>query len=427
MNKLYETNSYLKECEMRVLSLQSVGDTHRISVNQSIFFPEEGGQYADTGILEITELPKDYKGELKLGDIVRLLDGQINDGQITDGQINDGQIIDVQISDKEILYTIDNPVPEGTCLLGRLDWDKRFSRMQNHSGEHILTGVIHNKYGFNNVGFHLSDDSLVTLDLDGLLDYDRVIEMERVANEAIYANYPINDSYPDKEELKNIEYRSKIEIDGQVRLITIGDDDNTVDVCACCAPHVKNTGEVGIIKVISVINYKKGIQIGILCGSRALEYINSEHSMMTSVSRLLSTSSDKVEQIVRSQIDEIAQLKINLSSAIEANLVREIESMDNTEPGCLFTCENLTANNMKNIYNVLVRCFDGYVGIFVGDDESGWRYNAGGKNLDARELSKAMSAELNAKGGGSCEMVQGRVNATKAQIIDFFGGEKWQI
>lgn len=400
MNKLYEKNSYLKECAMKVLSLDFSDDKYMITVDQSIFFPEEGGQYADTGLLYIEELPGGYDGPLKVGDTSKLLDGQISDGIVR--------------------YYVDVALPQGCLVKGILDWDKRFMRMQNHSGEHVLTGVIHNEYGFNNVGFHLSDDGLVTLDLDGSLSYDQVIEMEILANEAVYKNYPIKDTYPDKQQLNDIQYRSKIEIEGQVRLITVGDEETTVDVCACCAPHVRSTGEIGIIKVISVINYKKGIQIGILCGSRALEYINNEHSMMTSISRMLSTSPENVERIVKSQIDEIAGLKISLSAAIENSLIREIEEMGEDCVGCIFTNENLTANNMKNIYNVLVERINGNVGIFVGDDESGYRYNAGGRGVDATILGKLMRDKLSAKGGGSSEMIQGRVNATKESIIDFF-------
>ena len=417
MIKLYETNSFLKECKMQVKSSWENNGKYYITVDQSIFFPEEGGQYADTGIVRIVELPKNLENSdcedaaenVSAGLEVKLIDGQIVDG--------------------EVVYAVSSYLPVGCCLEGKLDWDKRFDRMQNHSGEHILTGVIHNKYGFNNVGFHLSDDGFVTLDLDGVLSYEQVIEMEAIANKVIYGDVPITDSYPNAEELKTIDYRSKIEIDGQVRLITVGDEEETIDICACCAPHVKSTGQIGIIKVISVINYKKGIQIAILCGKRALEYINNEHSMMTSLARFLSTAPENVEKIVKSQQDDIISLHAKLSVAVEGKLIDEIVRREalissgmpyDYEMGLIFTGEDLTAANMKNIFNALADRFKGYIGIFVGNDESGYRYNAGGRGLDARELASAMREKLQAKGGGSPEMIQGRVTATKQCIESFF-------
>lgn len=401
MIKLYETNSYDRECNMKVLSAFKRDDSCYITVDKSIFFPEEGGQYADTGVLTVTKLPDGYCGNIGVGDSVDLLDGQI-------------------ASDGGVFYRVSSDIPEGADVVGRLDWDKRFDRMQNHSGEHILTGVIHNKYGFNNVGFHLSDEGFVTLDLDGTLSYDQVIEMERVANEVIYDDLPIADSYPDKGALADISYRSKIDIEGQVRLITVGNEDRTIDVCACCAPHVYSTGCVGIIKVISVINYKKGIQIAILCGRRALEYINKEHSMMTSISRQLSTSPENVEKIMISHSEEIATLKARVSGLVEKSITDRIDMLGENDLGCIFTDEDLNANNMKNIYNVLTQKVPGFVGIFVGTDETGYRFNAGGRDLDARELSVIMREKLGAKGGGSSEMIQGRVIALQNDIISMF-------
>jgi len=401
MIKIYETDSYARECRMKVLSSGREEAAFLITVDQSVFFPEEGGQYADTGLLIIRELPLGYEGLLKVGDKASLLDGQICD-------------------DGSIAYKVSDEIPAGAVLDGILDWEKRFDRMQNHSGEHILTGVIHNKYGFNNVGFHLSDDDFVTLDLDGKLTYEQVIEMEKTANEIIYDNLPITDSYPDKAALEDISYRSKIEIDGQVRLITIGDHYRTIDVCACCAPHVLTTGCIGIIKVFSVINYKKGIQIAILCGKRALDYINKEHSALSSLSRRLSTSFDNVEKIVASYTEEIFELKARLSKLVENSISEKISELDENDPGCIFTSEELNAGNMKNIYNILTDKVKGYAGIFVGSDDEGYRYNAGGKNLDAKDLAALMREKLGAKGGGNSEMIQGKVNATKKEIIDLF-------
>lgn len=388
MNKIYEKESYVDSINTVVTESGQDEKGYYICLDETIFFPEEGGQYADTGSLEYN------------GITVRLLDGQISGGNIK--------------------YYTSELIPKDTLVLCKLDWKLRYDRMQNHSGEHILTGVIHNKYGFNNVGFHLSDDGFVTLNLDGVLTYEQVIEMEKSANEVIYKNMPITDTYPTKDELKNIEYRSKIEIEGQVRLITVGDGKETVDVCACCAPHVKRTGEIGIIKVISVINFKGGIQISMLCGRRALEYINVEHEILMKTARSLSTAITEVPVMVNAHKEELTELRLMLNREKENAAIRDTESDDFERFSVIFASGDFPKGSMKNVYNVMCDKKDGYVGFFVGSDSEGYQYNAGIKDGDSRELAKLLREELGAKGGGSPEMIQGRLNVSKSKIESFF-------
>lgn len=380
MNKLYETQSYLKECKATITSLEERGGEYYVTLSDTIFFPEEGGQYADTGYI------------IHNGEKVRLLGG---------------------IFGTENSYRIERAIQAGSEVDCVLDFDIRYDRMQNHSGEHLLTGVIHNAYGYNNVGFHLSDDGPVTLDLSGPMTYEQAIEMEKVANSLIYANLPIKDSYPTREELASIEYRSKIEIEGQVRLITIGDDMQTIDVCACCAPHVKSTGEIGIIKILSVVNWKGGVRISMLAGRRALEYINHEHDIIRNLTGILTTNQDNILGQVTSHIQEINELKGKLARAYEQSVLDRIES-ENLK--YVFLDKDFPAASMKNIYNILTECNDGYVGVFAGDDESGYRYFAGSKILDSRNIANEFKEKFAAKGGGKPEMVQGQITASKEEI-----------
>ena len=391
MNKLYEKQSYLKENTTTVLTCENTSDGIFITLQDTIFFPEEGGQYADTGTLIL----EDTKEEIKL------IDG-------------------IYIDSDNIKYKVDKPVTPGSTICCHLDWDKRFARMQNHSGEHILTGLIHNTYGYNNVGFHLSDDGPVTLNMDGMLTIEQIRELEYKANAVIYDNLPITDSYPSKEELPSISYRSKIDIQGQVRLITVGNPDNPLDVCACCAPHVARTGEIGIIKVIYATKFKGGIQIGILCGKRALEYINHEQDTLSRVASLLTTHADNVPGIVEAHMSEIAHLKAELSALREKQLTDCIMHMSKQDPHCIFTDSDLSVANMKNLFNALAERFEGYVGVFVGNDTEGYRYYAGSSNLDSRDLATSMREKLGAKGGGNSDMIQGRVEANSESISQLF-------
>lgn len=394
MNKLYETNSYLKECSSIVTGFEEREGEFFITLSDTIFFPEEGGQYADTGVIKT-----------KNGDFA-LLDGHIT----VDKSGNDEDVIEYKVSGRI------EPGCEVTCIL---DYEKRFDRMQNHSGEHILTGVIHKTYGFDNVGFHLSDDGPVTLDINGVLSYEQVLEMEKAANQVIYRNLPIVCSYPSKEELKNLEYRSKIDIPGQVRLVSVGSGEDLIDTCACCAPHVSNAGEVGIIKVTSVVNWKGGVRIAMLAGRRALEYINGMQDVIRELTGILTTSPEKIAGMVRKHIDNELEIKLQLNKLNETMILDRISAIpeaDRSDNHIEFVDSDFPQPVMKNIYNEMAALFDGYVGIFAGDDENGYRYLAGTANGDSRILATELREKLNAKGGGKQEMIQGQVNATKSEI-----------
>ena len=389
MVKLYEKQSYLSECEAVVTDCFTKDGFVYVRLDRTIFFPEEGGQYADLG-------------ELVYGDntSVRLLGGEVTDK-----------------SGKDIIYRVESEVPvvEVKCIL---NWDLRYERMQNHSGEHVLTGTIHNEFGYDNVGFHLSDDGPVTLDMNGVLTWEEVMEMERKANEVIYNNLPITDSYPTGAELANLSYRSKIEIEGQVRLITIGDRDNPIDVCACCAPHVKTTGEIGIIKVISMVNWKGGVRISMLAGRRALRYINDRFDIIRSVTERLTTSFDNVPDIIDGYKKEIGESKALINKTY-VSLAEKICSASGSP--FVFFDSDCPMSAMKNILSTLINMTDGYAGVFVGEDGS-YRYMIGSKDKDSRIVASLLKEKLDARGGGKSDSVQGQVASCKEDIEKVLAG-----
>ena len=389
MVKLYEKQSYLSECEAVVTDCFTKDGFVYVRLDRTIFFPEEGGQYADLG-------------ELVYGDntSVRLLGGEVTDK-----------------SGKDIIYRVESEVPVGEvkCIL---NWDLRYERMQNHSGEHVLTGTIHNEFGYDNVGFHLSDDGPVTLDMNGVLTWEEVMEMERKANEVIYNNLPITDSYPTGAELANLSYRSKIEIEGQVRLITIGDRDNPIDVCACCAPHVKTTGEIGIIKVISMVNWKGGVRISMLAGRRALRYINDRFDIIRSVTERLTTSFDNVPDIIDGYKKEIGESKALINKTY-VSLAEKICSASGSP--FVFFDSDCPMSAMKNILSTLINMTDGYAGVFVCEDGS-YRYMIGSKDKDSRIVASLLKEKLDARGGGKSDSVQGQVASCKEDIEKVLAG-----
>lgn len=386
--KLYERNSYLKEYVTTVTKCFSEGDKIYVVLKDTIFFPEEGGQNSDTG-------------SLSFGDnVIKILHGEITGA-----------------GESDIRYLVDTFVEEGTEVTCRLDWESRFDRMQNHSGEHILSGLIHNIYGYDNIGFHLSDDDYVTLTVNGKLNDAQIRELEIKANRAVYDDLPITDSYPSDEEIQNISYRSKIEIEGQVRLITIGSGDSPLDICACCAPHVKSTGEIGVIKIFSRASAKGGTRLSILCGRRALELMSMRLDELELIAGSFSTHADNVPDMIEKLKAENTTLKIKLGQIAEQTIIKSIEECNS---GCIFTDIQLSPVSMKNIYNNMTLHYDGYVGLFAGNDEEGYMYYAGSINRDSKHLALLMKESLQAKGGGSSDMIQGRLEAKKAEIEAFW-------
>lgn len=408
MSRIYERDSYIKELKT-VVTAAGTDDKgrHYVELEDTIFFPEEGGQNADTGELLLCDNEKR----------VRVLDGIIS-GRNTCSSASFGgkDFPGDETEGIRIRYIVSEPVPAGTDVLCRLDWGDRFDRIQNHSGEHILSGLMHKRFGVDNVGFHLSDKGPVTVDFNRPISFEQLMEVQDEANLVIWSDVPVKVSFPAREELEGIDYRSKIEIDGQVRLISIGENDE-VDICACCAPHVAMTGEIGILKILSVINWKGGIRVSMLCGRRALEYLNREHDLLTNLAKSMSTEAVNVPGIVDSYREEIVNLKSELAGIKEKNLLEEAG-----RERIIFTDDNIPATVMKNVYNALTEKYDGFVGIFVGNDESGYRYNAGSRDLDSGDLAARLRETFGAKGGGNSEMIQGKVTAGKEDIYRLFTG-----
>lgn len=387
MNKLYEDNSHMTSCNAEVTSCVEDNGEIWITLSDTVFFPEEGGQYADTGILKTTN------GH------VELIDGQIKNGSI--------------------VYRVSDVISVGERVECQLDWEKRFSRMQQHSAEHIMSGLIHNKYGFNNVGFHLSDDSPVTMDISGALSAESVYEIEALANKIVTQNLKITASYPAKAELESLEYRSKKEIDGQVRLITVGEGEYKVDVCACCAPHVERTGEIGQIVVVSVQSYKGGTRISILAGERAATYVRDNINILNNIARKMTTSSVNIADRLDKQAEEMSELKQKISQLQEERLSDTIKNTKGDNK-CIFIEGQISGGVIKKVMENGLRETEGYLAIFMGDEANGFNYTLGSLNKSAVSMQKLLIERLGAKGGGKEPMVSGRVTAAKEKIKEIF-------
>ena len=376
--KLYDTDSYLKEFQATVLSCEQKNEnTWRVVLDKTAFFPEGGGQTGDSGWL--------------------------NDVKVTDTREKNGVIY----------HETKAPLEVGTKVAGKIDFAIRFDKMQQHTGEHILSGIVCSTYNYNNVGFHLSSE-ITTLDFDGELSEEQVRELEIRVNQAIHENIPVQVKFPTKAELAEMDYRSKIEIEGQVRIVEIPG----IDRCACCAPHVKTTAEVGLLKIQSCDRHRGGCRLTIVCGMRALKDYQQKQESVGKVSAALSAKPEKIAEAVEHLQEQQAKLREQLNH-IQAMYLQEKLDKIHTEDQCVCIFEEaLDSIAMRNFVNGAMDRCDGVCGAFIGSDKSGYHYILGSKELDVREISKQLNVKFSGKGGGKPQMVQGSLNGTKKEILE---------
>ena len=388
--KLYDRDAYATEFEADIISCEpNMADDKRFDIilNQTLFFPEEGGQSPDMGILA------GY----------RVVDVQIKNGVITHTvDTSAGDCCDVEKKAE---------LAAGVHVQGKIDWRHRFYNMQQHSGEHIFSGIVHSRFGFENVGFHLSD-SVVTMDFSGVISPEDIAEVEHEVNVAISKNIPIEVTYPSRDELAQLEYRSKIEIEGQVRIVTVPG----YDVCACCAPHVKRTGEIGMLKVMNYQNYKGGVRVSILCGFRALEAFRQKCDIISELMGIFTTNQEAIVDNVTKLKAVNQSLKSELGTAKSALLDYKVAELPtDTDNAVLFEC-GIDTNTARNCVNALVEKYSGFSAFFMGNDEEGYSFIIGSKNADCNTVAVALRNKLGARGGGKPVMVQGSVKAVKSEI-----------
>ena len=373
--KLFYEDSHMITFLATVIACEKAGDYYEAVLTRTAFFPEGGGQYADTG------------------------------------RIDGIEVIDVQEREGHIYHKMSSPLEVGKVVEGWINWEERFSKMQQHSGEHIVSGLVHQTYGYDNVGFHMGKDA-VTMDFNGVLTKEQMKEIEKKANEAVVKNIDIQVLYPTKDQLENIEYRSKIEIDGQVRIVVVPG----YDTCACCAPHVKKTGEIGIIKLVGVQNYKGGVRVSMLCGFRALADYDEKLESVKSISVMLSAKEKEIAEEVGRLKEELESQKgkiAELQRKVLTYKVKELE--DNQEVVIVFEPE-LTGSAPRELMNLILAKGTTVAFVFAGNSLEGYRYVIGSKTQDTRIYAKALNEKFQGRGGGKPEMVQGSLWGNEMEI-----------
>ena len=379
--KLFYEDVYQKTFEATITDCREGKNGYEIILDRTAFYPEGGGQPGDTGYLQI--------GDQKV--------------EITDTHEKDG----------EILHFCGQPLEVGSKVIGTIDWNRRFGLMQNHSGEHIVSGLVHSKFGYDNVGFLMGKDT-VTIDFNGEFTVEDMWEFEKAANERVWANEKVDITSYTEEEAKSVEYRSKKELHGMVRVVTFPN----ADVCACCGTHVSYTGEIGLIKLISLQKFKGGMRMEMLSGRKAMEYVEEICRQNQQISVALSAkpleTAQAVEHLKKTQMDQQFHM-----GALEQKLFQNMAKQYEGSGSVLIFEEGLTADSVRKLAAEIMETCEGRCVVCSGDDESGYKYAMGEKDGDLRALVKEFNSTLNGRGGGKPFFAQGSVCATRKEIEEF--------
>ena len=370
--ELYDLNPYTEEFDAQVVSCNLNNDVYEIVLDRTAFYPEGGGQPADRGTL---------------------------------GTVN---VLDVQEKAETIIHYCDAPLAEGTQVHGAIDWNRRFDLMQNHSGEHIVSGLIHQLYGYENVGFHMGD--VIQIDFNGPLNEEQLKDIETRANRIVMNNEEIIALFPDEEELKTLEFRSKKELKGVVRIIEIPG----ADVCACCGTHVKRTGEIGLIKLLGWQKHKKGVRVEMLSGMRALAYVQAamaeNHKVSVALSAKEVETSSAVDALIRTSIRKDVRIREVSSMLLDYRLTEMKEGMklaaDYVDP--------LDRTVLIRYGNAMAEKAE--IAAVLSGSEDHWNYHIISRTVPLKAKAAVLNAKLNGRGGGSEEMIQGSFNASKEEI-----------
>ena len=375
--KLYYADAYISEFSACVLSASPCDGGYDVVLDRTAFFPEEGGQSADRGYIGASRVSHAYE-------------------------------------ESGVVHHITDTAPELGMVECRIDFDERFEKMQLHTAEHILCGIIHRLYGLDNVGFHLGDD-VVTFDISSPLTREELHHVETLACEAVFANHPVTTSFPSESELRATEYRSKLDTYENIRLVTIGD----VDVCACCAPHVAYTGEIGNIKILHAERHRGGMRIWITAGRRAVTDYRMRYNALAEMSAMLSSPAEGAAEMLKKYMADTEQLKYLLKESRRAYFELFASSVAPTDGNAVYVLPDASAEDLRTFVNSATDKVGGILVALTGTDGD-YKHVISSSSVNLSALIKEANSALCGRGGGKPNMVQGSFGASLDEIRAYF-------
>lgn len=375
--KLYYQDSHLKIFEATVTGCENAKGGFAITLSATAFYPEGGGQPSDTGTLGST------------------------------------RVLSVGEENGEIYHLCSEALPVGATVTGVIDWDRRLDFMQQHSGEHIVSGIIHKKFGYHNVGFHMGAD-VVTIDFDGPIPAEDLAQIEAMANAAVWENLPVSCYYPSECDLPAVPYRRKRDLPWPVRIVEVPG----FDICACCGTHVARTGEIGLVKLFSCVKFHEGVRIEMACGKRALAILSHAYEQNRQVSREFSAKVQETGLAARRMNEALAAEKFRCTS-LQKRLFAFIAQGYIGKPLALHFEETLTPSETRELCDAIAGAATVAVTL-SGTDETGYALCIISRTKDAKAIGTAAATALNGRGGGKPDAFQGSIRATREEISAFF-------
>ena len=380
--KLYYSDGHLSRFTARVTSCEKEDGTWAVKLDRSAFFPGGGGQEADEGVL------------------------------------SDMKLLGLREEGEDIVHLTPAPLEPGALVEGRIDWPLRFSRMQGHSGEHILSGTVHRLFGYDNVGFHMGEEA-ITIDFSGELSREDLSRAELEANRAIWRDVPVRTLLPTPGELAAMDYRSKKELTGQVRIVEI----EGVDLCACCAPHVSHSGEVGLLKIIDSMRHRGGTRLTLLCGEAALLDYEALHENNAAVSAALSAKRLETGGAIARVMAEQEERRAELTKLKRELLQLKAAALRPTEGSiCIFESD-IDMITLRELVNAGSELAGKVCAGFAGTDGD-YKYIICSRTVPLRARAKEINAAIDGRGGGSDAMIQGTSRARREDIERYFNALK---
>lgn len=376
--KLYYEDSHTRTFSAKVLSCEKTEKGYAVILDATAFYPEGGGQAADTGTL------------------------------------GNAKVLDTRERGEQVVHTCNGPLNPGETVEGHIDYDARFLRMQQHSGEHIVSGIINRRWGYHNVGFHMGAES-TTIDFDGIVPQEALPELEAECNTAVWANIPLRIWTPSPEELPKVNYRTKRALSWPVRIVEVPG----YDTCACCGTHVSATGEIGIIKLFSAVNFRNGTRMEMACGKLAYNILNAAYEQNKLVSQAFSAKPMETGAAAQRMNEALAREKyrvVGLERQIFAGIAKGYAGQGNV----LHFTEDLDGNGLRELTDRIAEKCGGRAAVFCGNDQEGYAYCLAAREGDLRAFGKEMTAALDGRGGGKPNFQQGRVSANRVTIEAFF-------
>ncbi|MCD8023775.1 MAG: alanyl-tRNA editing protein [Lachnospiraceae bacterium] len=416
---LFYIDAYMRSFTETVISCRKGKKGYEVVLSATAFYPEGGGQPYDLGTLRLLNTFAVSKSENEEVSAFEVTQRENFAGEVSQTAAN---ILEVHEKSGELVHYTDGPLPEGAQVYGEIDWNRRFDLMQQHSGEHIVSGLVHAAYGYDNVGFHMGSD-VITIDFNGELDEAALQEIATQANEAIWQNQKPHIFYPSPEELKTLPYRSKKELTGEVRIVEfpaapphaertgMGGANMPlsssevaspaapscakpfIDMCACCGLHVAYAGEIGIVKLLSVEKCREGVRVEMIRGTRVLDFMNMVNAQNHQVSVLLSAKPDRTADAVKRSLDENYRLKGRVLAMEEKLFAQEAEHLEGAGDVLLFE-KDMDADSVRKLAVAVMETCGGRCAVFSDNGDGSFKYAIGERDGDLRELIRSMHKAL---------------------------------